>query len=464
MCAPRGVVPFLRGKSVALALTRALQHCSTLLGKSYLSYSEIPVGTWSELYSLMSFAGAIGQADKSCSDPHVPGVNLSPLSVFSQALLLFLANPYRYTHKEMSELDCACRVWAALTSLSYNNSGRGVFTIDPELDMPPGVHPPQSEEQLPTLTWRFDTRPLVHQLGLHLAEHAGIKPTEVIPKSKIGQSAAVSASLVERSMLAWAFSGERSQPRMTGGYAMDAALGLQAAHFLVSGNRDFNSFVQGLDGQRISLSSSEKSAAWAQSSSDAASPTLSQVKVLDQSQGGYRLQWSDASSLKARVGELVVLSAGLPEDDDGEYPRDWLLGIMRWLRSGAGETLEAGVQLLSRQVESVVLRSRAGDGRGKVIQRGLLLQPLVNDNTQTDFLLVPAILDETQPLEMLRGEDPMQIEMRDATFTLGSVRLVESLGSFKQLEFSAKGRDLPTASSQPRSLTTEDTAAIWSTK
>jgi hypothetical protein len=51
-------------------------------------------------------------------------------------------------------------------------------------------------------------------------------------------------------------------------------------------------------------------------------------RVLDQSLGGYRMAWAQASQIRARVGELV----GMTLAERGRTAPDWMLGVVRWLR------------------------------------------------------------------------------------------------------------------------------------
>lgn len=79
--------------------------------------------------------------------------------------------------------------------------------------------------------------------------------------------------------------------------------------------------------------------------------------MLNQSAGGYCLEWLNSSVPGARVGELI----GLYEDDSRIH-----LGVIRWLHHKAKFELVLGVQLLSPVVEAVGIE--CGDAPA---QRGL---------------------------------------------------------------------------------------------
>jgi cyclic-di-GMP-binding protein len=280
------------------------------------------------------------------------------------------------------------------------------------------------------------------------------------PRSKVGHSPALGRELLQRLLLAWGFSGERKFQRLPAGHRMDAAIGLQSSHYLIAGNKDLNGFVQSLSGA-VLLSDRERAAAWAQASSEQTRPALSPVKVLDQSLGGYRILWENAQNLRARVGELVVLGQAIDEDDDD--PRDWLMGVLRWLKCGAGDSLEAGVQLLSRQAEACVVRSLSAATSSKVIHRALLLKPLKLDGEGEPSLLVPSLVDEREESELLRLPDPYGFEEYAVCAPLKHMAMVENTGSYKQLLFSHAHEQVGDPMPQETGLRPNELDAIWST-
>lgn len=451
LCAPRGVVPFLRGKAVALAVGRGLFHVGQLLQKAYLSYGEIPPGAWRDLHALMAYAVSQNLQDKHIHDPQLKGFHVSPQALYLQALLLFITHPYRLTQKEIADVEQATLVWSPLCELRFDGGGEGVFAIDPALDAAPGV---RQESNRP---WRLDTAGLVKHLMVQLTDHPGHE-APIVPRSKLGQSPPLSRELLQRLLLAWGFSGERKFQRLPAGHGMDAVIGLQATHYLVAGNKDLNAFVNSLS-HAVVLSDRERAAAWAQASSEQSKPVLGPVKVLDQSLGGYRIIWENAQNLRARVGELVALGQVVADDD--EDPRDWLIGVLRWLKCGPADSLEAGIQLLSRQAEAVIVRSLAASNSSKVIHRGLLLKPLKLDGEGESTLLVPALVDDREQAELLRLPDPYGMDEHAVCAPLNHLRLLENTGSYKQFQYT-DSHELPDHPAGPEGLHAAELDAIWS--
>jgi hypothetical protein len=239
---------------------------------------------------------------------------------------------------------------------------------------------------------------------------------------------------------------------------MNTCIGLHAVHYLAAEQRDFNEFVAELGGG-VTLSDRDRSAAWAQSSSDAAVPLPLRVRVVDQSLGGYRLFWENADGLKAKVGELVALST--PAEDEDDQP-DWMVGVLRWLKGGNNDSLEAGVQLLSRRVEAIAVRATGEAHTSRVILRGLLLAPLAIDGSQHPTLLAPSILDSTGGLELLRLPDSTGMEVRVLSEPLEALDLLENTGAYKQFRYG--NMPVPERSlAAPEAPPAAELDEIWST-
>lgn len=451
ICAPKGSIPFLRGKSVAMALTRGLTHLSLMLSKCYLAYSEIPTGTWSLAHRLFAFAHEQSLLDKPHTDSQLPGATLTPESMYVQMLLCFIGNPYRLTQKDIVDVEAAARVWASSCRLDTTGT-TGSFLIDVRSDTPPMS--PRAD--LPVHWWRLDCSGLVAQLRGLMQAHDS-REMKIPVRGRLGQAGELSHEVVERLIVAWSFSGERGHPRLPADHQMDAAVGLHAVHHLTAGGVDFSSFLRDISGN-VSLTDRERSAAWAHGTSDAAQPTVMPVRVLDQSLGGYRLLWERAEGLKARVGELIAIAA----PSEGDESRDWMLGVLRWLKGGSTDGLEAGVQLLSRRVEPVALRSSGESTSAKVILRGLLLSPLTIDGSRSPSLLAPSILDASGGVELLRLPDPMGIEERPLAEDLIELHLLENTGSYKQFAFGEQ-RAADTRLSAPEAPPPSELDEIWST-
>lgn len=138
-----------------------------------------------------------------------------------------------------------------------------------------------------------------------------------------------------------------------------------------------------------------------------------------------------------------------------------MVGVLRWLKGGNNDSLEAGVQLLSRRVEAVAVRASGEAHSSRVILRGLLLAPLAIDGNPQPTLLVPSILDSTGGLELLRLPDPAGIEDRALSEPLETLELLENSGAYKQFRYGPKVEESAVAA--PEAPPAAELDEIWST-
>jgi hypothetical protein len=198
----------------------------------------------------------------------------------------------------------------------------------------------------------------------------------------------VHTAMLQRLKRAFGHTAGRDSARLLAGYDVQTVFGLSALHYHLSGQRDFDSFLR--------LSSSAMSGAgWGAAGSEARSLPRVAGTVLDQSLGGYRLRWQGAGQIRARVGELVGIHVGDPDQDS-----DWMVGAIRWLRYEE-DSLFAGIELLSRRGEAIGLRLRHRDGELRQPMRAVQLHPLDGD-ASLRILAADVPAESAERIEVLR--------------------------------------------------------------
>ena len=429
LCAPAGAVPFLRGKQVVLAATRALQHGGEWLNKACLLYRTPPAGAWQALHDVHRFLASLRLADRAIEDAQG---SVDARTVYVQALLVALANPYRYTQREQAELVALARVLAPLAQLR-ERGGSGDVVVRTDVDRGPGYLPEESAEAAPD------------EISLHLASLLGVVEEQlatvegarsVAIRGRGGPTHAVEAPLARRFLAGWSAHGERNHARVGGGHVLDTVIGLQDLHATLAGGEDFETFMQHVRGQVISLADLDYGASWAKRSGGTTRAMRFPARVIDQGLGGYRLLWergSGGESVRARVAELVGLSlpAG-PDSDRG----DWMVGVIRWIRIDDEGRVDAGVELLARRALPVGLRTLDDARRPPV--RGVLLAPLnggtLNPEPGIDYdaLLASTEIDRSvRELELTAPPDLIGPPMPARSARLGNLRVLEATGIYQ---------------------------------
>jgi hypothetical protein len=426
-CAPAGKVPFLKGKSVAIAAVRALQHYGNLLAKAYTLYHTPPAGVWLRLHDVFVAAAALRLDDKSSPDPSLGGAELSPRLAYAHALLLALSNPYRYTQREMGDVFALTRALAPYCQIGQGRGAVAGFAVQTDQDQGVGYVPEEREVAAEGLL-SFDPQPVQRMVEGHV---------QLLPpgadllsfRLKGGPPVQARRAVVERLMRSWGGSAERGHARLPAGHQLDTVVGLHALHHVLAGNQDFDAFLRRVRGQAISLSERE-TAPWASQSSEL-KPVIQRARVLDQSLGGYRLVWDKADLARAKVGELVGLTPATAADEDDD-DRDWMVGVIRWIRIDDADSVDAGIELLARRAQPVGIASFEANGQVRAAMRGVLL--LDQDNGHAMTVLAPHLFDRhARELELTRPADPMDWETRASVARLDDVTVVDASNAYQRV-------------------------------
>jgi len=393
LCGPSGSVPFLRGGVVARAVERALYHGSRQLALAYFLYRAPAAGVWRGLHAIDAFARSVSLQHKPVEDialRHPASVE----SGYGQAVLLALSNPYRFSQREQADLWQATRDLAELCSFHSGQPPEGAFAVPQDDDEGPGYIPEERARAGAQLLW-FDLAPLAR----HLDESLGSQTTgEVLLRPRKGHTVLAQAELLRRLRSGWGQAAARGHQRMGAVHSLETVVGLSGLHYFLAGHQDFDSFLRRLRDRP--LPSGGERAAWAQGS-DGGSVAVATARVLDQSLGGYRLEWPPAEQVRARVGELIGLAVG--GDDDA---RDWMVGVVRWLRYGPVGGVHAGVELLARRGTAVAVRCLDGPTAlgARPTLRAVELDALREDQARLRFV-VPGVLDaNARQIEITRPE------------------------------------------------------------
>ncbi|MCE3003104.1 MAG: hypothetical protein LW860_10450 [Xanthomonadaceae bacterium] len=433
LCAPDGKVPFLRGKTVTLALERAIGHLGAELCKGYYLYAAPPEGVWRIINALFGFALSTRLDDKAVDDP-VAGGSGTPRQTFAHVLLLAISNPYRLTQKEIHEAWQVTRAWSPLPVLRGAVPGESVFAVPLDEDRGPGYLPEErSSEGAARLS--FDTAPLERELERQLALVDGLSGSLSF-RSRGGAAVAVGADLVRRLVTNWRFVPERAQRRLPAGHELDTLVGLHAVHYFLAGGVDFETVVRRACGTVLHVTERERGSSW--SASDVGRPELQRARVLDQSLGGYRIVWDRADAVRARVGELVALSAASGAADPAEVAhdeRDWMVGVIRWLRITTAGAVDAGIEILGREARAAVVRSMDAYRHPRPSVRGVVLQAPRASGGHAAAVLAPTVLERNAPSYEFRAMPARWsaadvVEVRE----LGDIDVAEQTASFLRIQ------------------------------
>jgi cyclic-di-GMP-binding protein len=428
ICLPDGKIPFLKGKQVATALQRAISHHGEQLLRGYLLYAAPQAGVWQHLHDLYRFAEAVGVHEKSVDDPVQGKLSFSAKESYAHVVLCALCNPYRLSQKEMVDGFELTRVWAPLFRMG-SESGASEIGLSMEQDLGPGYVPEERDAGTPP-TLKFDTNDISRAIARDLALAVNAQASMSF-RLKGGNPITVSQDFVQRLSTTWKPAPDRYHARLTAGHYLDTLIGLHGIHYHLAGGTDFEKFVREIRGPGISMTERDKSASWMNALGDSAKPAALRSKVLDQSLGGYRLEWGLESGAKARIGELVGLAA---VGDDNDDEREWMIGVIRWLRFTGDGRVQAGIELLAREAYAAAVRAADTGGHFRAPVRAIELQPMRNGIQSQLSILTPSMVDRgMSQIEVSRGPEQWSDSRDSSVRVLSEVDVIENTGAYIRL-------------------------------
>lgn len=347
LCAPIGTVGLLRGRTVALAGLRAVQHGQAHLAAAYLLYRVPPYDAWRVLHDVYRFVAEARLAEREVDEA-------TARSAYVESLLMALMNPYRHTQREQADAAAFARVLAPYAELSELRGEHDV-PVQTGNDLGPGY---LAEERVSTVPGAPFLR--LERVLAYIDEQFEHVPAEarvVGFRLRGGTAFTLDAALARRLVADLGARMVRGYARLGGGYRLDCVLGLHDLHYVLAGSTDFERFLARARGEEEDVARAPRPVA-----------RLS-ARVIDQGLGGYRLMWEGGSTQNARVriGELIGLA--LPDD---EASSEWLVGRVRWIRIDERGAVDAGVQLLARRGLPAGVRD-AAHGEDRAVMRGVLL-------------------------------------------------------------------------------------------
>ncbi|MBN8480089.1 MAG: hypothetical protein J0L88_00690 [Xanthomonadales bacterium] len=437
-CAPNGTIPLLKGKHVTLAAVRALTHAGARLHKAYLLYRTPPAGVWQGLHDVYRFAVSLGIDDRMVEDAQ--GATASARSVYAHALLLALANPYRFTQRELLEIIALTRAFAPFCELRKMDGTATTHPIDVDSDTGPGYLP----EERTSARDGILALDLSGVLGFIEGQVAMLPSGARVATFRVrgGSPVQVDIDQTRRLVEGWTSDGQRSHSRLPAGHVLQSVIGLHDLHFVLAGNEDFDSFLRRVRGTSISLSERDGGAAWAVSSGEQMRTQRMSARILDQGLGGYRLSWDrggPGETVRAKVGELV----GLAVPDDGGLAPDWMVGSIRWMRIDDEGRVDAGIELLARRSLAVGACAVDAAGNARVDMRGVLLAPLrTEDSAIYASLLTPGLFErEPAAIELTVPADPHRWPSSPCVLRVVGAGMMDTPGAY--LMFTLPPLDLP---------------------
>lgn len=308
---------FVSGKARQNALGQLLVALSGLICTSFRIYTSPPAHSWHELHQV--FHALYGIASQDAVEGLLENQPATLETAYKKALLLALADPFRFTRAEMEAALAYLNQHAALAQLAATrNINKTTFLINIDTDNPCC----QTVDSAMTNALSLNTQ----ALGKHLKRLARKLKQGESPE-KLGLPAAFNRihafSLVGRLYQSWCGDKQRGfkrYPAAPQSY-VEAVFGVDEIHKLF-GMADGNL------------------------ASHAVAPT--QWRVIHDSASGV--------SIAARVRDVPQIRLGDPVVLRFSGSTDWMLGVIRRGKIATGLMVEAGVEKLVPSLSAAIVR------------------------------------------------------------------------------------------------------------
>lgn len=442
-------------KILATAIHRAIFHLSQLMLLSVLVYDAYPKGTWQELHTLHRLACRYHlEALEIRDELQTPDAILSSIDLCYRRMVLFcLSSPFKIRQKENIQIFNALMDWGGHTRIYHPDEAPAdaTITLKQDSDTPPS-HGSFSPDADSNHLLQLDASKLIETIREHFDED--------VPKSTLKDLGNLDKSLLRQLIQLWSNTQKRTFVRTKLNFELRVAVGLCKIYQLVAEGKSKQSEEQETqstwveknfsDGNLLDISArftlepldshnrhesrrdgfeefgpstfdTEKEepplSIWDKTSSNDASESTYQFHTLNESAGGYCLEWKGEDAPKILVGELIGVQSAMANSQFG-------VGLVRWMKSNPHENLQVGLQMIAPNAIPVTAKHKLRKNQNS---HECLLLPEVGTSGQPTSFICP-----TFPFSV---GDLLMIDDGKTTREIRLTRLYESSGAISQFQF-----------------------------
>ncbi|MDX1458423.1 MAG: GTPase [Marinobacter sp.] len=459
-------------KSLTTSCHRAITELGATIVRAHQLYCPSPARSWLECHRLFRFAQRNKLADLNTEDETLEHRRESTVAdSYKRILLLGCARPNQLRQNELSQIYDLFERWTDLARCSASQDDGSLFLVNMEQDSPP-VYRSLVEGGNPGDGFGFDTRELSERLAEYLHEHVELRNRHYEPRVPLPPG--VSDTLLTHLSQAFGVLTKRNFNRISSQGKLEICVGLSAAHYFISGQKNFTEFVAGNEpeeeeGNRFLNPAKRNQDAWAGAFDAGPSeerrhaidapinfrgsagtvpvktptknqPSAYQAALVNTSPGGYCVSWDVNLPPSMQAGEILGVR------EHASHP--WSVAIVRWIRQIKNHGTQIGIELLAPSAAPCGVKLVQKVGNSSEFLRGLLL-PEISVVNQAATLITPRLpFQSGSRITLLHDgrEDQGQLTNR-----------IAASGSVSQFELKLQNRaPLVATPSSPGSGTSED--------
>ncbi|MGD8911192.1 MAG: hypothetical protein PVI97_11230 [Candidatus Thiodiazotropha sp.] len=446
---------------LTLAIHRCISYLSRVILLSVVVYDTYPKRTWQELHILHRLATRYKLGSHTIEDNLVPDTTQSSIDeIYRRCLLFSLSSPYKMRQKENVQLFDALLDWSRYTLIyPYNEApDYNTITIRQDTDLAPS-HETRIEQTDTKYLLIMDVSPLLSSLRDLFVD----TPDSSLTLSGVEK---LNKNLIRQLIMLWSKAQKRAFVRTKLNFELRIAVGLRSVYKLImlgdkpSSAADTSSddgtwietqFAHGHNlkvSEHFSLmpmdvasynprrgdfeefgpnstdfSSFEETPLesemniWEDSDRAQLDSTTSLFHTINESAGGYCLDWRGKKIPKIQVGELIGVQSAMSASQFG-------VGIVRWMRSSETDSMKVGIQMIAPN--ALAITASNADQEKPIKQECLLLPEVGTSGQPTSFICASHSFELGKVLLVNDGEEDKRIKL---------TRTLESSGSITQYQF-----------------------------
>ena len=453
---------FTDKKLLITLIHRAISCLGRVLLTSYQVYSPYPSKIWSKLNKLYEYAEKHKLLKTEVLDNQRMFVKKSTISEeYSRILLLSLASPYRLRQGEVHKVHNTLERWtmkSQLFQIVQNQMVQGCFAINLKTDHPPRNIALVNQSNDPADCRTLDTERLADTIRDEIQNTRDAGQTTITGIEMA--SPELSHDLLRRLLTAWAVIAKRNFPRTEKREKVQVAIGLSAAHQIISDSarrrspksrnrtKDINSTFSGksryntAEVKDVNINQpdvwnlvypqditgytpldADKISSVANNHKTNIDETLYHAEswaILNESASGYCIQNKEGSESAVQVGELISVR----RSGDG-HTWKWGVGVVRWMKYSENVGITLGIEMLTPDAAAVGIKPIASDADVE-FQRSLML-PQLNAINQASTII-------TNPVPFRVGHQ-LKLKIVSKEIKIKLTKQLQNTGLFAQYQY-----------------------------
>ncbi|MCU7851950.1 MAG: hypothetical protein KZQ80_07035 [Candidatus Thiodiazotropha sp. (ex Monitilora ramsayi)] len=442
-------------KLLVQAIHRCLSYLSRVILLSVLVYDPYPKRIWRELHVLHRLATRYGLETVDVDDPlESHGKSSSIDEAYRRCVLFSLASPYKMRQKDNVLVFDTLLEWSHLVDFhTYEDAPEEAsIVVRQDTDLAPTHETIEGDADNKYLL-KLDASQLIVKLRGQFAEQQ--------EGSQLWGITALDKSLVRQLIKLWSKAQKRAFVRTKLNFELRIAVGLRSIHKLITFGGDVGreeekeiddgtwietAFAEGNNPKispHFSLMPMEadnynprrgdfeefgpnsrdfdaiepSSQIWESETTKLEEPATNILKTINESAGGYCLDWKGEQIPKIQVGELIGVQSAMSANQFG-------VGMVRWMRRTRDDSLQVGVQMVAPNAMAV--NARLESNKKDEPQECLLLPEVGTSGQPTSFICSSYPFKLGHELIVNEGENLREIKL---------TRLLEASGAVSQFQF-----------------------------